>query len=247
MARGGERGSAGRLLQRDACRRRPRLPWLCLSFLLAVVLCAAGTARAQISSSQMRQRYEKETKGTSIEDFVRRLGSKDPEVRLQAVKSLGKTKEKKAVQYLIQALGDSDVRVQAKAIDELGDMRADQATPVLIQYLFLRTTASEMKNRILVALGKIGDPRAAQPIIEFMERNLDTATRGTAIYALGDIGASDSVDALTKISKTDGDPILRRLADQALDKVEAHQAVLSREVKGPTETFLEDKDTGPPH
>jgi len=120
----------------------------------------------------------------------------------------------------------------------LGEMRATDATPVLIQYLFLRTTEAQMKQRILAALGKIGDMRAARPIIEFLQRDLDAATRGTAIFALGDIGAPESVEALQQIAAEDSDQTVRRLARDALNKVQHHQAAMQKQVKGPSETFL---------
>ncbi|HXQ22412.1 MAG TPA: HEAT repeat domain-containing protein [Candidatus Acidoferrales bacterium] len=221
----------------------PLVGRLLLLGLVTLCVCGrGGRADGQISSQQMKQRYEKDTKGTSIEDFVKRLESDDPEKRLEAVKSLGASKDNKAVEYLIQALGDSDVRVQAKALDMLGDMRATDATPVLIQHLFLRTTDVQMKQRILAALGKIGDPRAARPIMEFLQRDLDPATRGTAIFALGDIGSPESVDTLSQIAQADPDPIVRRLASEAKSKVEQHQAVMKNEVKGPSETFLAPKE-----
>ena len=209
-----------------------------------VAVMAAQPARAQISGQQMRQRYEKNTKGANISDYSRRLQSEDADTRLEAVKSLGASKDKQAIEHLIRALGDPDVRVQAKAIDMLGVMRANEATPVLIQYLFLRTTEPQMKQRILASLGKIGDPRATQPIVEFLHRDLDLATRGTAIYALGDIGSADAVQPLTEISVGDGDATARRLASEALNKVQAQQANLKKEAKGPSEAFLAPK--GPP-
>ena len=190
-----------------------------------LLLVSALPATAQISSQQVRQRYEKSTKGTSIEDFVKKLESDDADKRLEAVKSLGASKDNKAVEYLIQALGDTDVRVQAKAVDMLGELRATDATPVLIQHLFLRTTDAQMKQRLLASLGKIGDIRAARPIMEFLQRDLDPATRGTAIYALGDIGAPESADALSQIAQADQDATVRRLAGEALNKVQQHQAV----------------------
>jgi len=213
-----------------------------------LVACAVGAAvvarpaAAQISGQQLRQRYEKNTKGANISDYTRRLQSEDADTRLEAVKSLGASKDKQAIEQLIRALGDTDVRVQAKAIDMLGEMRANEATPVLIQYLFLRTTEPQMKQRILASLGKIGDPRAAQPIVEFLHRDLDPATRGTAIYALGDIGSSDAVQPLSEISVTDGDPTARRLASEALGKVQAQQASQKKEAKGPSEAFLAPKE-----
>jgi len=219
-----------------------RLP---LGVCVWMLLCLTGVAHAQINSQQIRQRYEKNTKGTSIDDFVKHLASDDAEKRLEAVKSLGASKDSKAVEYLIQAVGDSDVRVRVKAIEMLGEMRATDATPVLIQALFLRSTEAQMKQRLLAALGKIGDERAARPIMEFLHRDLDPATRGTAIFALGDIGAPESVDALQQIAAEDDDQNLRRLANDALNKVQAHQAVIRKEAKGPSETFLEPKPPPP--
>ncbi len=221
----------------ETVRRRPVVRGLATG--VAVWLLLSGVAAAQISSNQMRQRYEKNTKGTSIDDFVKKLGSDDPLKRLEAVKSLGASKDDKAIEYLIQALGDSDVRVQAKAIQMLGDIRATDATPVLVQYLFLRTTDTNMKQSILASLGKIGDTRAAQPVMEFLHRDLDPATRGTAIFALGEIGAAESMEALDQIAKTDQDAIVRRLATEAKGKVQVHQAVMKNQVKGPSETFLD--------
>ena len=214
---------------------------------LASVLLLSGAlpAAAQINSQQIRNRYEKNTKGTSIDDYVKKLESDDADKRLEGVKALGASKDNKAVEYLIQALGDSDMRVQAKAVDMLGEMRATESTPVLIQHLFLRTTDTGMKQRLLASLGKIGDVRAARPIMEFLQRDLDRATRGTAIYALGDIGAPESAETLSQIAVAEQDPTVRRLASEALNKVQQHRAVQEKEAKGPSETFLEPKQPPP--
>jgi HEAT repeat protein len=230
-----------KMQQRVACK--VGAVW-CLLAGLSLLVLLSGAAAAQINSNQMRQRYQKQTKGTSIDDFVKQLSSDDATKRLEGVKSLGASNDPKAVEYLIQALGDTDVRVQAKAIEMLGDTRANEATPVLVQYLFLRTTDARMKQLILASLGKIGDTSAAQPLIEFLQRDLDRATRGTAIFALGEIGAPESLEPLAQIARTDTDPTLRRLANEAKGKVEAHQAVMKSQVKGPSETFL--KPEGPP-
>jgi len=216
-----------------------------VQLVVGLLLVAALPAGAQVNSQQIRQRYEKSTKGTSIEDFIKKFESGDADTRLEAVKSLGASKDTKAIEYLIQALGDSDVRIQAKAVDELGVMRATESTPVLIQHLFLRTTDAPMKLRILASLGKIGDVRAARPIMEYLQRDLDPATRGTAIFALGDIGAPESADALSQIAQADQDATLRRLAGEALNKVQQHQAVQQKELRGVPETFLEPKQPPP--
>ncbi|MBI3786037.1 MAG: HEAT repeat domain-containing protein [Deltaproteobacteria bacterium] len=213
-----------------------RLPYLFL--FTAFAAFSAMPVQAQFNSQQMRQRYQKNTQGTSIEDYVKKLGSDDPAKRLEGVKLLGATHDPKVVEYLIQALGDSDVRVRAKSVEELGEMRAVDSTQVLIQHLFLRTTEPQMKQLILASLGKIGDPRSAKPIMEFLQRDLDEATRGTAIYALGDIGSAEASPTLQQISQDDSNATLRRLAGEALNKVQHHQASMQKEASKPTDTFL---------
>jgi len=84
--------------------------------------------------------------------------------------------------WALTAVGDPDVRVKAKAIDSLGDVRATEATPVLIQQLFLREADLSLKQRILASLGKIGDPRAARPIMELLQHDLDAACRATLTH-----------------------------------------------------------------
>jgi HEAT repeat protein len=214
---------------------------------LAAALAAAGarSASAQISADQVRQRYDRQTKGGSIEEFARDMNSDDPAERLKGVKSMSDSADPKAVEYLVQALGDSDMRVKAKAIDACGDLRATDATPVLVQQLFLRGTDPEVKQRILAALGKIGDARAAKPIQEFLSRDLDHATRGTAIYALGDIGDPASVELLETLERTEPHPTIKRIAREAHAKILYQQAMRKTEVTQPLNTFLPQEQPPP--
>lgn len=220
--------------------RRRKQTRVGLVVLLTLLLLAAA-AEAQISASQIRQRYEKNTKGASIEDYVRRFNSKDADKRLEGIKSLSESKDERALEYLLQGLGDPDLRIKAKAIDALGNIRAAEATPVLIQHLFLRETAPLVKRRLLASLGKIGDSRAAGPIVEFLQRDLDPATRGTAIYALGEIGSEEALQPLSAIERSDPHPAIRRLAGEAINKVRYHQAALKTEAKEPRLTFLQEE------
>jgi len=208
------------------------------------VVCAAAPLAAQFNSNDVSKRYQKQSSSSAnIDEQVRKLRSDDPVERLEGVKKLQETNDSKAFEYLIQAIGDKDVRVRVKAIEALADMKATVATPVLVQHLFLVTTETPMKQRILAALGKIGDPAAARPITELLQRDLDPATRGTAIYALGDIGSMDAVTTLERIaSKEDENPTLKRLANDALGKVRQQQEARAKEAKGPQETFLEPRE-----
>ncbi|GIW40842.1 MAG: hypothetical protein KatS3mg076_1419 [Candidatus Binatia bacterium] len=202
-------------------------------------VCAVFSAAWAQLGTGPRERYERRTRGVDIDDIVKDLRSEEGEKRLEAVRRLGESGEPGAVQYLVGALGDPDVRVRAKALDMLAQMRATEATPVLVQYLFLRTTDRAMKKRILAALGEIGDVRAAKPIVDFLRRDLDPESCGTALFALGEIGAPEAEPVLREFAQTSDDPTLRRLAREALAKVERRQAAVASEAKEPAETFLQ--------
>jgi len=203
-----------------------------------VAFSDVGSAAGQDAATAARQRFEQRATGTRIEDFVRKLESKDPLERMEGVRSLGESNDQKALEYLMQAVGDADLRVQAKAIEMLGRMRATEATAVLVQHLFLIGTDERLKRRILSALGEIGDANAAPAIVDYLARDLDNATRGTAIFALGEIGAVESTAALQRLASEGETATLQRLAREALAKVEQQKEIRLKEASAPVDTFL---------
>jgi HEAT repeat protein len=208
-------------------------------FGMAAVLMVAGAAAAQQSTAEAaQQRYQKATKGGGSKDFASSMQNDDPDARLAGLNALTDLSDGQSVDYLLQALGDGDMRVRAKAIDSCGNLRATAATPVLVQQLFLRETTPPVRQRVIAALGKIGDARATKPIIEILEHDLDVPTRGTAIFALGDIGDSESLVVLDEISRTDENPTLQRLAREAAHKVRYAQAAKANAAEQPQNTFL---------
>ncbi len=215
---------------------RPRRIFGWVLVLVALSGVVVLPASAQFTNRTLQQRNR--AQAGSLDEHIRKLNNPDPDTRLEAVRQLASSRDRKAVEYLIQALGDGDTRIRAKAVEALGEMRAADATQVLVQQLFLRSSEPAMKQRILAALGKIGDPRAARPIVEFLQLDLDQSTRGTAVYALGEIGAAEGLEILHQIALGDEDPTIRRLAQEATAKIEYYQSAKAREAKGPTDTFL---------
>ncbi len=208
---------------------RLRAPFLATAVLWALPAVAAraqyfpggdpSVSSAGGTGSNINERYNKAKKGANLSEWVRRLGDEDPNRRLEAVKSLGDSNDAKAVDYLMQAVGDTDPRIQSKAVDYLGKLRATDATVFLIQKLFTVGTNRQLRHRILFALGKIGDPRAGRPILEYVEQGNDPDIRGAGIYAIGEI-ADDSVrEDLKRFGEQEPDARLRRLASDALFKI----------------------------
>jgi hypothetical protein len=54
--------------------------------------------------------------------------------------------------------------------------------------LFLRSTEQIAKLHLVSELGRIGDAQGALPIMQFLAEPEDERGRGTAVFALGEIG-----------------------------------------------------------
>ncbi|HZR85048.1 MAG TPA: HEAT repeat domain-containing protein [Candidatus Binatia bacterium] len=184
---------------------------------------APGAPRSPTSPFGRRSESNPRGGTAEVEEWGKQLRGDDPVQRLEAVKSLATSQEKSAVQHLVEATADPDPRVKLKAIDALGTLRASDATPVLIQTLYLRDSEPWLKQRVLVALGKIGDNRAARPIADYLSRDTDKQTLGTAIFALGEIGDRETVSDLQRISSTSSDERLQQLSQDAIAKINQKQ------------------------
>jgi HEAT repeat protein len=197
-----------------------------LALVLVLALGGATKARAQYGVSpyhagppDVRNPYDRARDGGTVEQWTRLLDSDDPKQRLRAVEDLGQSLDPHAVTPLLKAVGDADLRVQARAIDYLGARRATDATPLLIQKLYLTGAPGALRQRVLTALGRIGDPSASRPILDFIGQEPNADVRGTGIYALGEIGDLAIRDELRKFGERESDPRLRQLVDEALMKI----------------------------
>ena len=101
----------------------------------------------------------------AIEPLVQTLKNQNRAVRSAAAKALGNFGDMRAVEPLIQALKDQ-TSVAREAVESLGNLGDPRATEPLIQTLNSDTTVS--KERIVQALIKIGDLRAADTIINYL-------------------------------------------------------------------------------
>jgi HEAT repeat protein len=111
-----------------------------------------------------------------------------------------------------------------------------------VQKLFMREVPLPVQQRILVSLGRMGDVRAAAPIAEYMSRATDVETRGTAVFALGEIGDSASIPKLQAIQADGSDPHMQRLAGEAIAKINRRLTPSTVAVQIPA---LEDPDKPP--
>jgi HEAT repeat protein len=170
----------------------------------------------------------------AIKDAQRKFADADPRVRVQGLEELRFVDSADANEILFRGISDSDVRVRIKAIDVLGARGVSDAVPIMAQELFLRETPAVEKLHLVAALGRIGDQRGSMPIVNYLKQTDDSASRGTAVYAIGEIGDPSANDELIQIVSNDPSPMVRKLAREAIEKIDGelpnrHQQVLAAE------------------
>jgi HEAT repeats len=122
-----------------------------------------------------------------VNSLIKKLQSKTPHTRVEAVKELGKIKDPRTVPSLINALKDTDAYVRGQAAWILGEMKDVRAVQPLLtilkedDYLYVRQES-------LKALGKIKDVRAVQPLMDALKDENPEISEEAATALIG-IGA----------------------------------------------------------
>ena len=74
------------------------------------------------------------------------------------------------------------------------------------------------------ALGRIGDARGTIPVMEYLQQETgasdDDRARGTAVFALGEIGSDKANELLSQVVSNDKSDMVRRLAQEAIEKID---------------------------
>jgi HEAT repeat protein len=157
----------------------------------------------------------------TIKEAKKRFADADPRVRVEGLEKLRYVNNQTdSTEILDRGLNDIDVRVRIKAVDVLGARGVNDVVPLMAQRLFLRQTPAIEKLHLVAALGRIGDARGTLPILEYLDEASDQDSRGTAVFALGEIGDPEANDRLIQIVSNDKSAMVRRLAQEALEKID---------------------------
>jgi len=141
---------------------------------------------------------------------------KDPDVRKQAAGVLGKTGDPRAVEPLIKLIR---LKKPGGPFEEESELDLDFEDLELELEPENQTEEQDAAVRIIAAgaLGRIGDPRAVEPLIKLLG-DKDADARKQAAVALGRIGDPRSVEALIKLLE-DKDGDIRKQAGDALGRI----------------------------
>ncbi len=204
---------------------------------------AAQNPLGQIFGHNNNSASDRTTTQHNLKSAEAGLGDADPRVRVEALRKLRDVNDPEADFLLIRSISDPDTRVRVKAIDILGSRGNKDAVAPMCQLLFLRSTEPVVKMHVAAALGRIGDPRATKPLIQYLYEATDERSRGTAVFALGEIGDHSATDVLTTAATEDPSSTVRRLAQQAIQKINgeipgAHTVAAANEKLIPTDQRL---------
>ena len=180
--------------------------------------------KVQAGIDDMRSRVETESSFKVIKDVKLGLKDADPNVRVQELKKLRNLQDPEVNKIIMDSLSDPDIRVKIKAVDLLGARQANEGVPPMSQLLFLRSTEPLLKLHAAAALGRIGDARGTIPVMEYLQEETaageDDRARGTAVFALGEIGSDKANDLLSQAVASDKSDMVRRLAQEAIEKID---------------------------
>ena len=181
-------------------------------------------SQVQAGVSDMSKRVESESSFKIIKDVKLGLKDADPNARVQELKKLRDISDPEVNRIIIDSISDPDIRVKIKAVDLLGARQANDGVPPMSQMLFLRSTEPLLKLHAAAALGRIGDSRGTLPVMEYLEEETDAGdddrARGTAVFALGEIGSDKSTELLSTVVANDKSDMVRRLAQEAIEKID---------------------------
>ena len=129
--------------------------------------------------------------------------------RVRAALALAAAGDGTGVDALAEALDAADdVALRRTIVVAFGKLRDRRAVPVLVGHL------SEVLNRreMVIALGEIGDPSAAEALLERVRSDAYVPVRIEAARALAKLGDRRVAPALQALAKHDPDPTVRAAA-----------------------------------
>jgi HEAT repeat protein/cyclophilin family peptidyl-prolyl cis-trans isomerase len=126
--------------------------------------------------------------------------------------------DKRATAALLALARSDSSYARAFAIKGLGALKANAAVPLLLPLVDTARATSGPTIEAVRALGRIGDERAAGPLVKFAySRDLPPMVRAEALTALGEVAGTVSPDVFVDFLG-DRSPAVRMAALQALSK-----------------------------
>ncbi|MCK4909731.1 MAG: HEAT repeat domain-containing protein, partial [Planctomycetes bacterium] len=149
-------------------------------------------------------------------------GHADSKIRIEAITTIGRLEQEKAVLILTELLGHKKAAVVSLAITTAGELGYAEVVPGIIE-LLEKTRNKKFLKECCASLGKIGDVRAIPALANILRRKkflglfggYADEIRGTATWALGHFNDASSRQYLEE-ALNDKSPVVRSAAKLGL-------------------------------
>jgi HEAT repeat protein len=170
---------------------------------------------------------------SAVEPLIQGLKDRDNDTRYWAAIALGQINDSRAREPLVQALSDGNCSVREGSGWALLAMQGPMAADLFIQILTTTDKKSSARRGAAAALGRSGDSRAAELLIQALADD-DKGVGAEAARVLGRLNDSKAIEPLIKTFK-DNDTALKAEAVKAL-------VAIGRPSIGPLIETLKDED-----
>ena len=159
----------------------------------------------------------------TFETLVKNVSHTDPTKRQAAAKSLGLSKDPRAVETLIEMPNDDDEGVRDHAADALVALNDERAVQPLIEcFIDPRRKAipdidGHVSTHIPAAIKHFG-PKAAVYLLPYLENSLD-AWQKNILWLFGEIADPSTVDALIEAHNKSDEGVVRYTIKEALKRI----------------------------
>lgn len=149
----------------------------------------------------------------AVSDLMNVAHHPESRVRMEAIRTLARIGGREATTLLIDLLDDENLAVKKQAIIWLGITKNEKAVPRLLQIIMksdLTGKLHSIKKEAIVALGRIGDRQAFEPLCKLVRTwHLLGAGRWeelkiTAVEAIGQMAGESSREFLEKMKERGG-------------------------------------------
>jgi HEAT repeat protein len=136
---------------------------------------------------------------TSAETLIRHLDDREPEIRIQSARGLGRIQWTPAIDQIVSRFSDEIPWVRTRFSDTLAGYGTKATWPLLAYVRINHRFDSKGPALALRTIAQIQDDQAVQPVLEILEDSPDLEIQFAAVDTLGELGSPEALPALDSL------------------------------------------------
>lgn len=161
---------------------------------------------------------------TAADALMRHLDDREPEIRIQCARGLGRIKWTPAIDQIVSRFSGEIPWVRARFSDTLVGYGTKATAPLLAYVRINHRFENSGPTLALRTIGQIQDDEAVVPLLEILDQSSELEIQVATVEALGEIGNPEAGSALTRLLDSP-DWQLRAKAATALGELGDYGAV----------------------